>query len=333
MFLLNPRKYTHEFPDKHSREIMLKTIEFFEKRGKKKLKEDDHSRTFYEDFIKFQKKEKIFSQLLTPPEYGDKDTRWDMWRNYAFNEILAFYGLAYWYTWQVSILGLGPIWMSKNEVLKKQAAQHLKDGAVFAFGLSEQQHGADIYSTEMTLTPQTDGTFKANGAKYYIGNANTAPMVSTFGKMADTKEYVFFTADYRNQAYDLIKNVCNSQNYVAEFSLHDYPITKEAILSEGREAWDSALNTVNIGKYNLGIASIGICTHAFYEAINHAANRQLYGMYVTDFSHVKQMFVDAYSRLVAMKLFALRAIDYMRVASLEDRRYILYNTMVKMKVT
>ena len=42
---------------------------------------------------------------------------------------------------------------------------------------------------------------------------------------------------------------------------------------------------------------------------------------------------DAYSRLVAMKLVALRAADYMRVASLEDRRYLLYNSLVKMKVT
>jgi acyl-CoA dehydrogenase len=54
---------------------------------------------------------------------------------------------------------------------------------------------------------------------------------------------------------------------------------------------------------------------------------------VTDFPHVKQMFVDAYARLVAMKLFALRACDYMRSASREDRRYLLYNPMVKMKVT
>ena len=45
------------------------------------------------------------------------------------------------------------------------------------------------------------------------------------------------------------------------------------------------------------------------------------------------MFVDAYCRLVAMKLFALRAADYMRSASAEDRRYLLYNPMVKMKVT
>ena len=34
-----------------------------------------------------------------------------------------------------------------------------------------------------------------------------------------------------------------------------------------------------------------------------------------------------------MKLFAGRAIDYMRTASAEDRRYLLYNPMVKMKVT
>ena len=333
MLLLNPRDYTYQFPDKRSKEIMLKTIEYFEKRGKQKLKEDDHNRTFYEDFIAFQKKHHIFSTLLTPTHYGDKDTRWDMWRNYAFNEILAFYGLAYWYTWQVSILGLGPIWMSKNEKLKQQAAQHLKEGAVFAFGLSEKIHGADIYSTEMTLTPKSDGSFLANGEKYYIGNANTAPMVSTFGKMADSGEYVFFVADYRNHNYDLVKNVCNSQNFVAEFSLNNYKITQDDILSQGQEAWDSALNTVNVGKYNLGVASIGICTHAFYEALNHASNRQLYGMMVTDFPHVKQMFIDAYTRLIAMKLFAMRAVDYMRIASPADRRYILYNTMVKMKVT
>jgi acyl-CoA dehydrogenase len=34
-----------------------------------------------------------------------------------------------------------------------------------------------------------------------------------------------------------------------------------------------------------------------------------------------------------MKLFALRASDYLRSASAEDRRYLLYNPVVKMKVT
>jgi len=333
MILLNPKNQARQYPDEESRQMMLKTIEFFEARGKAQLKEDDRQRAWYSDFLDFVGENQLFYRLLTPPEYSEIDTRWDTYRNCEFNEILAFYGLCYWYTWQVSILGLGPVWMSANQELKEKAASLLKGGAIFAFGLSERAHGADVYATEMSLTPQSDGTYLANGEKYYIGNANQAPMVSTFGKMADTGEYVFFSADYRHKHYDLIRNVTDSQNYVAQYALHDYPVTQDEVLSVGQEAWDAALNTVNVGKYNLGWASIGICTHALYEAINHAANRRLYNIYVTDFSHVRRMFVDAYARLVAMKLFALRAADYQRAASLEDRRYLLYNPMVKMKVT
>ena len=50
-------------------------------------------------------------------------------------------------------------------------------------------------------------------------------------------------------------------------------MTDADILHRGPDAWDAALNTVNVGKFNLGWASIGICTHAFYEAITHAPNR------------------------------------------------------------
>ena len=121
--------------------------------------------------------------------------------------------------------------------------------------------------------------------------------------------------------------------YVSEFSLHDYPVSDSDILHTGRAAFDAALNTVNIGKFNLGFASIGICEHAFYEAITHADNRVLYGKRVTDFPHVRQGLTDAYARLAAMKLFAERAIDYVRCASADDRRYLLFNPVTKMKVT
>ena len=73
----------------------------------------------------------------------------------------------------------------------------LEDGAIFAFGLSEKEHGADIYSTDMLLTPDGDG-FRANGGKYYIGNGNVAGMVSVFGRRTDVEGpegYVFFAAD------------------------------------------------------------------------------------------------------------------------------------------
>jgi acyl-CoA dehydrogenase len=331
--LLNPNKPNRYYPDQRSKEIMRKTIDFFEHKGKRKLKQDDHHQVWYADFLEFQKQEGIFATLLSPPAYGRPDSRWDTWRNCEFNEILAFYGLAYWYTWQVSILGLGPLWQSENEGLKIKAGKLLQEGQVFAFGLSERAHGADIYSTEMCLTTQPDGSYRANGEKYYIGNGNIAPMVSTFGKIAGSGEYVFFAADYRHRNYNLLGNLTQSQSYVANFALEDYPVSQEDILSQGQAAWDAALNTVNVGKYNLGWGSIGICTHAFYEALYHAAHRRLYGMAVTEFPHVQQMFTEAYARLLAMKLFTLRAADYMRAASPDDRRYLLYNPVVKMKVT
>ena len=334
MILLNPNKFNWEFPDQRSREIMLETIDFFEGKGRGKTKKDDHERTWYQDFLDFQKEKKLFSTLLTPSRYAlEQGSRWDTWRNCAFNEITAFYGLAYWYTWQVSILGLGPIWMGKNEGVKEKTARLLADGGIFAFGLSEKEHGADLYSTEMALKPVGDGKYLANGHKYYIGNANEAALVSTMGKITDSGDFVFFVVGNRNGNFEVVKNVVNSQNFVAEYALHDYPIGEEDILTKGRDAWDSALNTVNVGKFNLGWASIGMCTHAFYEAIDHASHRFLYKHYVTEFTHIKQLFVDAYARLVAMKIFALRASDYMRSASPEDRRYLLYNPLVKMKVT
>lgn len=331
--LLNPKTEKFEHLDEKSRKLMTKTIEYFEKKGLKSLKHDDHERVWYGDFLEVVKKEKIFATLMTPSGYGPKDSRWDTFRNCDFSEVTAFYGLAYWYTWQVTMLGLGPIWMSKNEKVKHKTAELLQNGGIFAFGLSERAHGADLISSEVTLTPKGDGKYVANGRKYYIGNGNKAALVSTFGKVAGSNEYVFFVVSSSHANYKLIQNVTNSQNYVSEYELNDYPITDDDILAIGREAWDMSLATVALCKYNLGWASVGICTHAFYEAINHASNRVLFRHKVTEFSHIQQFFVDAYSRLVAMKLFARRASDYMRAASEEDKRYLLYNPMVKMKVT
>ena len=335
--LLNPNHLQRRYPDRRSGEIMAATVDFFESRGKARLKADDHARVWYSDFLDHIGRERIFASLLTPSKYGaSEDCRWDTYRISEFAEIIGFYGLNYWYPFQVTALGLGPIWMSDNEDAKRKAAAQLEAGEVFGFGLSEQSHGADVYQTDMILTPSEHG-WVANGEKYYIGNANAARMVSTFGKIAGTsekdEEYVFFVADSQHDRYELIKNVVNSQNYVANYALRDYPVTEADILHRGPEAFHAALNTVNVCKYNLGWGAIGMCTHAMYEAVTHASNRHLYGTVVTDFTHVRRLLTDAYVRLIAMKLVATRACDYMRSASANDRRYLLYSPLTKAKIT
>jgi acyl-CoA dehydrogenase len=332
MLLFNPRTYRGGLADAHTNDMLQAVIDWFEKRGLERLKADYHDRAWNYDFVDFMKSGQVLATLMTPEGYGE-NAAWNTRRNVEFAEISAFYGITYWYTFQVSMLGLGPIFNGDNEQVKQRAAQLLREGAVFAFGLSEKEHGADIYSSDMQLVPQPDGSYLARGGKYYIGNGNEAALVSTFGKNSETGEYVFFVVDSKHEKYECVKNTVNASNYVAEFRLHDYPISEDDILSTGQKAWDDMLNTINYCKFNLGFGSIGLCTHAFYESINHAANRTLFDHQVTDFPQVKRLFTDAYCRLVAMKMFSYRATDYMRSASAEDRRYLLFNPIVKMKVT
>ncbi|MFI9006675.1 acyl-CoA dehydrogenase [Actinosynnema sp. NPDC053489] len=335
--LFDPNTYDPRHLDDESRRLLRATVDWFEERGKRRLVADDQAKVWYTDFLDFVAREKLFATFCTPAAEagGDPAKRWDAARNAALSEVLAFYGLQYWYAWQVTVLGLGPIWMSDNAAARRKAAELLDRGAVFAFGLSEKEHGADVYSTDMVLTPTGDG-FTASGGKYYIGNGNVAGMVSVFGRRADVEGpdgYVFFAVDPRHERFELVKNVVDSQMYVSEFRLHDYPVTAADVLHTGTDAFSATLNTVNVGKFNLCTASIGIDEHAFHEAVTHAHNRVLYGKRVTDFPHVRQNFVDAYARLAAMKLFADRSVDYFRSASPDDRRYLLFNPITKMKVT
>ncbi|BAW10412.1 acyl-CoA dehydrogenase family protein [Nocardia seriolae] len=350
--LFNPKTCEFTEFDAETRRLLRATVDYFEAFGKVRLLAESRDRVWYADFLDFIKRERVFAIFLTPAEQagGDSNKRWDTARIAMMSKILGFYGMQYWYVWQVTILGLGPIWQSHNAEAKARAAALLESGEIFAFGLSEQDHGADIYSTDMVLEPKARGGYTATGGKYYIGNGNLAGMVSVFGRRADkpiidssdfmrkmTDEeysgYLFFAADSRHKSYKLRKNVVDSQMYVAAFDLDKYPVAESDILHTGRAAFDAAMNTVNVGKFNLGFGAVGSCEHAMFEAVTHAHNRILFGHRVTEFPQVKSLLADSYARLIGMKLYSERAIDYMRSADENDRRYLLFNAIEKMSVT
>lgn len=63
--LLNPKNLDFSDIDPKDRDLLLKTIDYFENYGKIKLKDDDHGHVWYSDFLDFQAKNKIFSIFLT----------------------------------------------------------------------------------------------------------------------------------------------------------------------------------------------------------------------------------------------------------------------------
>ena len=74
---------------------------------------------------------------------------------------------------------------------------------MFAFGLSEKAHGADVYSTDMVLTPAGDGGYRQRREvlhRQWQRRPDGVHVRQVRGPRAD--EYVFFAADSQDDRYD-----------------------------------------------------------------------------------------------------------------------------------
>ena len=261
--LFDPNTYDPQQFDAETRRLLRATIDWFEGQGKKRILDDDLAAQWPADFVEFVKREKLFATFLTPSEFadGNPDKRWDAARNAALAEILGFYGLTYWYTEQVTILGLGPIWQSENKDAKLKAADDLEAGAgdgVRAVRARarrrrlQHRHGAHARQAKRTA-PTASCTGRRGRSTTSATATSRAWCRCSDGAATSTGSdaYVFFAADSRHENYHLIDNVVHMQIYVSTFRLENYPVRAEDILHTGVEAFAAALNTVNVGKFNL----------------------------------------------------------------------------------
>lgn len=321
-----------------------KLVEFFRAKGAKALIEEDRAEGWYGDWIAYQAEHKIYASILCAKAYSSLGREFDLFKLCRLMEAFAYFSPAHGYSLQVSFLGIFPFWMSSNEALKKEAAAELEKGGLFAFGLSEKAHGSDIYGNETVIREAGPGRWRADGAKFYIGNSNAAAMISVLAAKEKAgaaskkrKPFVFFalrpgSAPGMSRAVK-IRTMGVKTAFVGGFDIKGHELPESDLLCEGRAAWEAVFGTVTLGKFFLGFGSIGICERAFHDAFAHARGRVLYGKPAAEMPHLQSAFVHAYAKLAAMKLYAYRALDYVRSASADDRRYLLWNCVQKAKVS
>ncbi len=317
---------------------------FFRAKGLAALKEEDRQEEWYQDWIAYQAEHRLYASLLTPARYSTLGHSLNLLKLTRFLEAFAYFSPAHAYSLHVSFLGLFPILMSSNEALKQEAVARLEGGGLLAFAISERAHGSDLLANEFTLSQANSGTFLADGAKYYIGNANAACIVSILAKEAAGSApaarrapfALFVLRPGEAQAYRGVRKIRTlgvRPAFVGEFEVRGQPVPASDVLSRGREAWDAVHATVNLGKFFLGFGAVGICAHAFAEAVEHMRRRVLYGKSVLAMPHLRCAVAIAFARLAAMKLYAYRALDYLQASCDDDRRYLLFNAVQKAKVS
>jgi acyl-CoA dehydrogenase len=314
-------------------------VEFFQRKGLEALKREDRQEDWYQDWLDYQAQHGLYAGLLSPQRYSSRGQQLNLLKLTRFIEAFAYFSPAHAYSLQVSFLGLFPILMSANEPLKREAIAQLEQGGLFAFGVSEKAHGSDLFGNEFTIRPSDTGGWLANGAKYYIGNANAASIISVLAKEGEAKRAAFVFFALRPQAAPAFQNLRKIRTlgvrnaFVGEFEVKDHPFPESDVIARGRGAWEAMFATVNLGKFFLGFGAVGICAHAFAEASAHLRQRILYGKPVAELPHIRDATAFAFARLLAMKLYAYRALDYLQASSPDDRRYLLFNAVQKAKVS
>ncbi|MHC4452484.1 MAG: acyl-CoA dehydrogenase family protein, partial [Planctomycetota bacterium] len=157
-------------------------VDFFRAKGLTALKVEDRQEDWYPDWIAYQAEHGIYASLLTPERWSSRGNRFALRRLARFLEVFAYFSPAHAYSLHVSLLGLFPILRSDNETLIREAIDRLESGGLFAFGVSEKAHGSDLFSNEFTIRRKGASRWVADGAKYYIGNARDACMMSILAR-------------------------------------------------------------------------------------------------------------------------------------------------------
>lgn len=323
---------------------LRKLVEFFENKGLAAIKNEDQRQQWYEDWIACQAQHQIYASLLSPKELSNFGHQLDLLRLTRFLEVFAYFSPAHGYSLQVSFLGLFSILMGSNAALKREAVAALEQGGLFAFGVSEKDHGSDLLANEFTVATVGPGKYFANGGKYYIGNANSAAMISILARKVDGTSnrarralpVLFALRPAQSKAFGNVRKIPTlgiRAAFVGEFQVKDHELTDADVIAEGRSAWEAVLGTVTLGKFFLGFGSIGICERAFEEATAHLSRRVLYAKPIIGMPHISFAVSQAYARLTAMKLYAYRALDYVQSSSAKDRRYLLFCAVQKARVS
>jgi len=319
-------------------------VDFFESKGLAALKEEDRVERWYDDWVEYQEKHDLYATILSPSQYSSRENFFDLLRYSRFLEVFAYYSPAHGYSLQVSFLGLFSILMGTNTSLKKEAVAEVEAGNLLAFGVSEKDHGSDLLANEFTIAESDNDSFVANGTKYYIGNTDSASMISILGRKvsgtgAHSSRSPFMLFVLRPiqavgfRSLGKIRTLGVRAANVGSFELKDHTVPVGDVIAEGRHAWDAVFGTITLGKFFLGFGSIGICEHAYEESVAHLRTRRLYGKPVIEMRHIHANVQQAWLRLTAMKLFAYRALDYVHSASASDRRYLLFCAIQKAKVS
>ncbi len=202
------------------------------------------------------------------------------------------------------------------------------------FALTEPNAGSDVKSMETRAERQSDGSWRLDGVKHYIGNGSKGDVFVTFANTDEenNKQTAFiiesgwdgFEVGHRFDTLGL------RGNDLRELRFNGIRVPAENVLGEVDGGFKVAMHVLNNGRLSLGTGSVGGAKRLLNLALEHVRERRQFGMPLADFELVQ----DKIGWMVSY-LFGLESMSYLTTGLVDEGvpDYSLESAIVKVAGT
>ncbi|MEG6523676.1 acyl-CoA dehydrogenase family protein [Desulfotomaculum sp. 1211_IL3151] len=214
-------------------------------------------------------------------------------------------------------IGSLPIVLFGNE---KQKSKYLPDLAtgrkIAAYALTEPMAGSDALAAKTKAVLTEDGQYYVlNGEKIFITNASFADVFIVYAKI-DGEKFTAFIVDKDTPGFSIgpeEKKLGIKGSSTCSLIFEDARVPVENLLGEIGKGHVIAFNILNIGRYKLGLGSVGAAKAAIANATKYALERQQFGMPIAKFGMIQNKLAQ-----MAAKTYASESLIYRLVGNIEE---------------
>lgn len=217
-------------------------------------------------------------------------------------------------------VGIGslPIVLFGNEEQKQKYLPKLATGELIAaYALTEPGSGSDALGAKTSAKLNAEGThYVLNGEKQWITNAGFADVFVVYAKI-DGEQFSAFIVEREFSGVSVgaeEKKMGIKSSSTRTLILQDAQVPVENLLGEVGRGHVIAFNILNIGRYKLGVGTVGASKRAFELAVAYSNQRQQFKTPISSFNLTKEKLST-----MASKLYASESLIYRTVGYFEDR--------------
>ena len=211
-------------------------------------------------------------------------------------------------------IGTLPIVLFGNEEQKKKYLPNSVAGdKISAYALTEPGSGSDALGAKTTAKLNDAGThYVLNGEKQWITNAGFADVFVVYAKI-DGDKFSAFIVEREFPGVSVgaeEKKMGIKSSSTRTLILSDAEVPVENLLGEVGRGHIIAFNILNIGRYKLGVGTVGGSKRALELAISYSNERKQFNTPISSFNLTKEKIATMASQLYATESLIYRTVGY-----------------------